>query len=163
VTDWATAEDVTNLTGKTVDAPAVLQAQAIIELTGGLRVVMTDPAFLSPRNLEWLKRAVCYQAAYMVEHPDYFSRMDLVSLTQDGVSAVFRRDSQILSPLARRCLKRLSWRGMRTITPAVNRTYDRPAYRSSDDPDLPGMGIGSGGTIGFGASLNDDDLPWAPM
>jgi hypothetical protein len=157
-TAWATVDDVKRLTGKDLTGDAIDQATAVIELTGGGRLAKLDPAYVSERNFDWLRRAVCYQAAFMDAHPDYFERMDVASLSQDGVSASLKGDSLILAPLARRCLKRLSWRGVRTITPSINRTTDRAGYRTSNAPDLPDVA-----SIGFGASLIDDELPWGPM
>jgi hypothetical protein len=159
---WADAVDVKALTGAVVTDALIDQATAVIELTGGGRLAKLDPAYVSERNLDWLRRAVCYQAAFMADQPDYFARMDVSSLNQDGIQATLKGDSLILAPLARRCLKRLSWRGVRTITPSINRTTDRPGYRTSNAPDLPDV-PSSGGFGGFGASLMDDELPWGPM
>jgi hypothetical protein len=156
-TTWATAVDVKALTGVTVSDTLIDQATAVIELTGGGRLARLDPAFVSERNFDWLRRAVCYQAAFMAGRPDYFEAADVSSLTQDGVSAQLKGDSLILAPLARRCLKRLSWRGVRTITPSINRTTDRPGYRTSNAPDLPDV------AVGYGVGLADDELDWGPM
>lgn len=158
MTDWATAQDVQSLTGKVVDDLVVLQAQAVIELTSGGRVASLDSTLLSTRNLDWLRRAVSYQAAWMVDQPDLFTRMDVSTMSQDGASATIRRDGLVLAPLARHCLKRLSWRGMRTIKPSINRTNDRAGYRFSDAPDLPGSVQSA-----YTSSAYDDDLPWEGM
>lgn len=144
-TTWATAVDVKALTGATVSDALIDQATGVIELTSGGRLARLDPEHVSERNFDWLRRAVSYQAAWMDAHPDYFERMDVADLDQDGVVATFRPDSLVLAPLARRCLKRLSWRGVRTIRPGASSTA------------LPGA------AIGYGAGLPDDALPWRPL
>lgn len=155
---WATASDVLTLTGKTVQDADVDQAVAVVELLGGALVASAADAILSARNLEWLRRAVAYQCAFMVEYPDYFTRMDVSAFTQDGTSATIKADGLVLAPLARRCLKRLSWRGVRTVRPSINRTNDRAGYRFSDAPDLPGVEQGV-----YTSSAYDDDLPWQKL
>lgn len=155
MTNWAAALDVQQLTGKVVGDDDVLQAQAVVELLGGALVTAAGASVLSTRNLDWLRRAVAYQAAFMVEYPDYFTRMDVSVFTQDGTSATIKADGLVLAPLARRCIKRLSWRGMRTLHPSINRTNDRAGYRFSDAPDLP-----TTETAAYTSSAYDDDLPW---
>jgi hypothetical protein len=118
---WATAEDVQQLTGKTVDDTLIDQATAVIEMTQGGRVSSLGTTTVSARNLYWLKLAVAYQAAWMDAQPDYFERMDVDTFTQDGASATLRPDGLRLAPLARTALKRLSWRGMRTIHASTGR------------------------------------------
>lgn len=132
---WASAEDVQNLTGKVVDDTVVQQATGIIEMTSGGRVASMTTVNVSARNLDWLRRAVAYQAAFMVEYPDYFSRQDVSAMTQDGASATFRADGLVLSPLARRCLKRLSWRGVRTMQAGRTDTLRHIPVSTSDDYD----------------------------
>lgn len=136
---WCTAADVQALTGKVVGDEDVAQATGIIELTSGARVASFTTTSISNRNLDWLRRAVAYQAAWMVEHPDYFSRDDVSTFTQDGTSAAYRPDGLVLAPNARRCLKRLSWRGMRTVQAVPGRrTWSAAPYTSDDyDNNLP--------------------------
>lgn len=155
---WATVDDVATLTGRTIDQAGVAQATAVIELTNGGRQAMLDPDWVSPRVLDWLRRAVAYQAAWMASQPDYFERMDLKSLSQDGVAAVFKGDSILLAPLAKRCLNRLPWRGTRTITPSINRTVDKAGYRDSNAPDLPDVP-----TPAYVSDDFDDALPWQAL
>lgn len=144
-TTWATAVDVKALTGKVVSDALIDQATAIVETLGGARLAKLDPSIASERDFDWLRRAVCYQAAWMEAQPDFFERADVSSLNQDGVGASFRPDGLVLAPLARRCLKRLSWRGTRTIRPG------------GSSVQLPGA------AIGYGAGLPDDALPWRPL
>jgi hypothetical protein len=106
---------VQRLTGKVVDDESVDMATGIIEIVSGADADLLNATNLSARNLKWLRYAVAYQCAFMIEHPDYFTRMDVTSMTQDGASATLRADGLVLAPNARRCLKRLSWRGVRTV------------------------------------------------
>ncbi len=132
---WATAEDVQALTGKVVGDDVIQQATGVIELSQGGRLAALDSTTVSGRNLDWLRRAVAYQAAWMVDQPGSFERMDVTTSTQDGASATMKPDALVLAPLARRCLKRLTWRGMRTIQPGPRAGYARLNVYTSDDYD----------------------------
>jgi len=115
---WATIEQVTELTGKTVSAPELAQAAANIELhTGAIEAV--ERPLMSGRDAYWLRLAVCYQAAWQAATPDFFERVEVGSTSQDGQSANFGADSLALAPLAKRAIKRLSWKGTRTLTPSL--------------------------------------------
>jgi len=121
-TPWATVEDVLALTGRTVTAQTrTLAASAIEDHTGLLEgVERTD---ISDRDRAWLRKAVCYQAAWLLAQPDYLERLAVSSAAQDGQSATSgNRDWLTLSPLARKCLKRLSWRGVRTVSTQGSRS-----------------------------------------
>jgi hypothetical protein len=156
---WATAEDVQTLTGKVVQDSDIQQAEGAIALLSAIgRAALLDSTILSTRNLDWLRMASAYQTAWLVEQPDYFSRMDVSQMTQDGTSATLKADALVLAPLARRCLKRLSWRGVRTLTPSINRTVDRSGSRYSNSPDLPGTDQAV-----YTSSAYDDDLPYKPL
>jgi len=134
-TPWATEADVAELTGKTVSAAQRTQAAATIELHVGVieGVERTD---ISDRDRYWLKLATCYQAAWLAAQPDLFERNDVSSAGQDGESATFRADAHTLAPLARRAIKRLSWRGPRTlVTPradAAGRILDTTSEEFDD-------------------------------
>lgn len=133
---WATAADVLSLTGKVVEDDVIQMATGIVEMNSGILQAATS-GVTSPgtRNLEWLRRAISYQAAFMVEYPDYFSRMDVSTFTQDGASAALKTDALTLSPLAKKCIRRLSWRGTRTIQPTTGRPITSRAPYTSDDFD----------------------------
>lgn len=156
-TSWADEADVLRLTGRVVTADDVAQATAVIELTSGGRLAKLDAALVSERNFDWLKRAVAYQAAWMASRPDYFEAMDVSQMTQDGVSATIKADGLILAPLARRCLKRLSWRGVRTIRPTA--TIIGP----HGFPVGTATVLGYASPVGYGAGVPDDELPWRSM
>lgn len=111
---WATTVDILAAVGKNVtEVTRNLAAQSIEMHTGLIEgVVRVD---IVDRDLYWLKLAVCYQAAWLTVQPDYLERSAVASVAQDGQSAVAGNpDWLTLSPMARKCLKRLSWRGVRT-------------------------------------------------
>lgn len=111
---WATAADVLNMTGKTVTEAQVSQAEAVIIIQVN-RTPSASAAF-SPRDLYWLKSAVCFQAAWMPDQPGYLQRQAADSVSQDGVTVVQTKEWQItLSPVAARAIKNLSWKGARTV------------------------------------------------
>jgi len=112
---WATTTDVNNLTGTPVAEDVVTRAQALIELKIG-RTEALATAEMSARDLEWLRRAVAYQAAWLPGQADLNTRLDVTQLSQDGLSTVFAPDAIVYAPLAIRALKKLSWMsGTRSI------------------------------------------------
>lgn len=120
--EWATTEDVTEITGHIVTAPTLAIARGIVETLTGLFESIERPD-ISDRDLEWLKRAVAYQAAFVKDNPDLFSRIDVTNASQDGEAVTFRNvDAHLLAPLARKCIRRLSWR-------QATRPEDRAAER----------------------------------
>lgn len=132
--EWASIADIAAATGATVSALVRTQAAQAIELHTGLieAVVRED---ISDRDLYWLKLAVCYQAAWIEAQPDYLERTAVTQASQDGQSAMYGPDALTLSPLARRALKKLSWRGPRAIVPDRGTTVPRldPVSDASDD------------------------------
>lgn len=111
---WASIEDVANVTGKTVSEAGRNLAAASIELHTGL--IESVPRVDMKRNdAYWLRQAVCFQAAWLAPTPDYLERNDIKASAQDGASASGGPDWMTLAPLARKALKRLSWRGTRTV------------------------------------------------
>lgn len=110
----ATPEEVLKLTGATVDAEAIEAATTIIELYVG-----RDPEVwpkLRERDQRHLKLAVIYQAGWLAHHPEAYSMMDVESFSQLDQSASPRDSAALtLAPLAKRALKRLSWKGIRSV------------------------------------------------
>lgn len=116
MTDWATAGDVAIYTGVTVTSAQVAQAQAVVEIFADTTTSASDAGNISGKNLRLLKQATAYQAAWISQHPDAFTNMDVTSVSQDQVSATFlHANANILAPLAKRCIDRLSWRRMRPL------------------------------------------------
>jgi hypothetical protein len=120
VTDaWATTTEVADMTGVTVDATDLAQAQAVIEIYANRTYDATDG--FTARDLAWLTRAVCWQAAWQSQQYGYASRQSASQVSQDGLSVQRDAGSDVtLAPLAARALKNLSWKGARTLrTPRV--------------------------------------------
>jgi len=152
--DWATTADVLNITGKTVTAAQLQQAQFIVMLFSD---ISPDASFettgvatglISPKNLRYLKFAVAYQAAWMPEHPDVFSNIDTTNVSEDGLSFTqAHENAAILAPLARRSIKRLTWmRPNRSIR--IGKKLD-PAF-----PYIYGS---------RDSATADDSRDWSPM
>lgn len=113
---WASVADITAATGVTVNASTRSIAANAIELTTGL-IEAVERTDISDRDRYWLKLAVCYQAAWIVAQPDYLERNAIASASQDGQAVTGGNpDWLVLAPLARKALKRLSWRGVRTVS-----------------------------------------------
>lgn len=141
---WATVTDVASKTGATVTELERTIAAGVLETITGL-IEEVDRPDISDRDRYWLKVATCYQAAFVLDNPDLFSRADVTSASQDGDSASFRNvDAHLLAPLARKAVRRLSWRGLR--------------------PVLPGGGTAPRSSMLDAASeAFDDRLPWSPL
>lgn len=123
MTNIVTTAEVLSLTGQTVTDDRIAQAQGIIsvkcgrDLSDALVFSGTGLAILVPfaRDQRLLKQAVVYQAAWMNAHPDTFLAADIQQYTADGTSAVYNANGMYLAPLARTCLRRLSWQRTRSI------------------------------------------------
>lgn len=128
---WALLTDVTEITGVTVTAGQLAQAQAQIEVRIGRLGAATSR--IGTADLMWLKRAVSYQAAWLKANPDVVSRMDVTQFNQDGASATVRGDGLVLAPLAKRALRHVSWRGTRSVhTDSVYSTGGAPFYPAAE-------------------------------
>jgi hypothetical protein len=120
---WATEAEALTYTGITVTSAEIEQAQVIVELFTDITEEADD--YLSTKNLRLLKMAVAYQAAWITEHPDLFTHVDVSTMLQDGLQ--FTRgheNAMVLAPFARRAINRLSWRRNRSIKvrPSKRRT-----------------------------------------
>lgn len=94
---------------------------------------------IDDRDRYFLRLATAYQVAFMHDNPDMFSRADVTDASQDGESASFRNpDAHLLAPLARKALRRLSWRSL----------------------TLPGDRTRGRTPINVNSEEYDDSLPW---
>lgn len=106
-----TPEEVFDLTGVEVTTKEIALAQLIIDLESDTTEDAVTAGNVSGRNVRQLKRALAFQAIWMLDHPDVLSAMDVSSVSQDGVSGQFRGDwAQYLAPLAKRHLDKLTWK-----------------------------------------------------
>jgi hypothetical protein len=132
-TPWATTADVATLTGITVNEATLRQAVTTLEVQTGL-IQDVERVDISDRDAYWLKLAACYQAAWLQAQPDVFERNDVANASQDGESAAFRPDAHTLAPLARKALRRLSWRGPRAVVASTPRRRN-PLNVNSEEYD----------------------------
>lgn len=113
---WATISDVATYTGLNVTTAQAEQAQAVIELFADVTEDASDAGNVSAKNLRLLRQAVAYQAAWITQHPDAFTNIDLNNFNQDQVSGTLAHaNALILAPLAKRCVDRLSWKRIRPL------------------------------------------------
>lgn len=170
-TTWATPAAVLALTGVSVDQSMVdLAASVISQKTGAIDDATIMPAgFIGPRDLYWLGQAVMFQAAWMPSQPDLLGRLDATEVMADGQRVYLKADANVLAPLARGAMKRLSWRGSRTAmdrrVAGWLRAQDllaRERYLAA----LRGLNGGAGGMGMLDPSQpqgNDASLPWSPL
>lgn len=124
---WATTADVLNITTKAVGQDNIEAAQIMIEIFSDVTEESSDNGLISGKNLRLLKCAVAYQAAWMTAHPDQFTSTDFETFQMDGLSVTnANENSLILAPMARRCIKRLSWKRNRSIH--INPAFGRRSY-----------------------------------
>jgi len=113
---WATTENIVNTTGMTVTDQQLAQAQALVEVFSDTTIDASDAGNISAKNLRLLRLAVCYQAAWITQHPDAFTNVDLTNFNQDQVSGTLAHaNALVLAPLAKRCIDRLSWKRVRPL------------------------------------------------
>lgn len=128
MSNLATPEDVSLLTGKSVAAADITRAQGIIEDATGIDLSPSDLTHFRARDLRLLKRAVVWQTSYLDDHPDLLSReAGLVSASTNGNAMQWGEggsSSGLVSPLAAMSLRRLSWRRSRSV----------PMVRAKDAP-----------------------------
>lgn len=124
---WATPDEVNDLTGTTPSVADVKRAQGAIETIAGVYIEDTAWPNLGAADRRWLRNAVAYQAAFMASTPDYFERMRVASASQDGQSATYGVEALELAPLARKALRKLSWKGSRAVHLAAPPTRDLDA------------------------------------
>lgn len=145
---WATTGDVTVYTGVTATDAQVAQAQAVVELFADTTEDASDAGNISAKNLRLLKQAVAYQTAWITQHPDAFTNIDLSNFNQDQVSGTLTHaNSLVLAPLAKRCIDRLSWKRIRPL---------RIGARSGYGHIPRTMNLTS-------AVMDDDDPRWQPL
>lgn len=111
---WATAADVIHLTGSVVSEQIVLQANAAVEVVAG-RTWLLGSDRTGKADKEWMRRAVSYQAAWLLEQPDAFQRMDLLNLSAGGRGGTLTPTGVVLAPMARWALRRVSWLRSRSV------------------------------------------------
>lgn len=157
---WATAAETLTYTGITVTDAEVEQAQAMVEMFAD--VTEDANANMSSKNLRLLKMAVAYQAAWITEHPDVFTHVDVSTMLQDGLQFVSGHENAfVLAPMARRAIARLSWRRNRSIKVRLPK---RRTMRGIRQIDYLGTSYNNGAAIdrrGSAFDASDDGGLWS--
>lgn len=118
---WCDIDQVSLLTGETVDAATMIRAQNIIETYTDVFADQPPPAMYA-RDYRYLQNALCYQAGWMTGRLDLFANVDVTSQSQDGSSAtVAHEQANKLAPLAWTTIRKLSW----NRTGRIRVDYDR--------------------------------------
>jgi|SRR5687768_11911172 len=144
---WATTAEVLSVTGVTVTDAQLAQANSVITIFAN----RTEDAVLSARDLNWLKQATCWQAAWQKDQAGYMTRHAVTEVTQDGMQLIYSGGGEpnlasiTLAPLAQRALKNTSWKGSRSvrIDPVSETAW--------------------GHTTNLRLESNDDLFPWQPI
>lgn len=145
---WATPQQVIDATGMSVTDQQIGQAQLVIEMFADTTSDASDAGNISPKNLRLLRLAVAYQAAWITQHPDAFTNIDLTNYNQDQVSGTpGHANALILAPLAKRSIDRLSWKRIRPL---------RIGRRAGGGQIPRTMNLTS-------ATADDDDPRWRPI
>lgn len=110
---WATLQQVLDITGVSVTAAQLTQAQGSVEINSNR--IYDDTARIRPRDLYWLRMAVAYQAAWERGQFDLNTRLDANQVQQDGLVANLNDKAPILGPRAKQALQRCSWMRGRTL------------------------------------------------
>lgn len=114
-----TPEQAKTITGADVTVEQIATATGIVEAVTGVDL-SAEPLPFVRRDLRHLRNAVAWQARYMLD-PEAAAAVDrpgnLASANANGVSVAWTGGSAeaILAPLARMALRRLSWRGSRSV------------------------------------------------
>lgn len=129
MTAITTTAQVLATTGVTVTDEQIATASGVIEAVTGLDLTL-DPLPLVKRDVRHLRAAVAWQARFMLD-PEAGAAIDragnLTSASANGVAVAWGGDGSadaILAPLARLALKRLSWKGSKTVRMVPGRTYE---------------------------------------
>lgn len=112
---FTTINDVKTITGKIVNAALVQRAQYAIETFIG----KFEADITVDRDVEILKRAVAYQAAYMLNNEDVvFEQIAVQTTTQNDSSTTFKAgdtNSPFIAPMSVMVCKNLSFVKSRSI------------------------------------------------
>lgn len=113
---WATAAEVSAITGKTVSAENVALASSIISTFSGADVEAPAES-ITAVDRRHLKRATAWQAAWLASKPGLITERESAESITSDTQAITRgsRDDALLAPLAQRELKSLSWVGTRSV------------------------------------------------
>lgn len=120
--------DVLAVTGASATSAQVAAADGVVTLF--VNRESSASASVHPRDLACIRAAIAWQTPWQAGQPDFLTRSQFDTVNQDGLSiSTAAQWAKILSPLAARALKNLSWKGSRTLrtTPV-----DEPSGRNVD-------------------------------
>lgn len=114
-----TLSDVFNTTAVSAAASDLASADSIVTIY--VNRTPSASGAISPRDLATIATAIQWQTAWMSQNPNVFQRNQFESLTGDGQSVTQAAEwAHVLSPIAARAIRNLSWKGSRTLrTPSV--------------------------------------------
>lgn len=112
--------DVLATTGASATTAQVASADAVVSIY--INRQSTASASVSARDLATIRAAIVWQTPWQAAQPDFLTRSQFESLSQDGLSVQSSAQwAKVLAPLAARSLRNLSWKGSRTQrTPNVD-------------------------------------------
>lgn len=139
-----TPAEIAAATGQAFVESDVQTAQDVVELFSGHPLSDTvEVDALTAADLRRLRMAVQWQAVYLAAHPDILSREFVKRASVNGAS--IERDSDgVLSPLAARCIKSLSWVAGAA---GVAVTTLRPSLRAYVEQPDPWVLLSTGGRL----------------
>ena len=112
---FTTIAQVKTITGKIVDSALIERSQYVIEAYIG----KFEASITVAKDLEILKRAVAYQAAYMLNNEDIvYEQMNVSTIMQNDSSTTFKQGdttSPFIAPMAVMVCNRLSFVRSRSI------------------------------------------------
>lgn len=160
MTTWATPAEAGVITNKSVSQEDLDTAQGVIDLYSNVSIEASGA--VGNRNLRWLKYAVSWQAVWQAARVDYGTAMDVDQVTQDGHTfSKGNVDAHILSPVARRALRKLSWNKTRTLDPLSPDEAIALKYGGYSGDGLDWGGPRSG--VSGNEEWLDDFSRWEPM
>ena len=139
---WATVAETLTYTKLTVTSADIDAAQFMVELFADV----TEDATISTKNLRLLKMAVAYQAAWISDHPDIFTHVDVSTMLQDGIQFTnAHANAGVLAPMAKRAIDRLSWKRNRSIrVKRAKRTTNQGLRQITDASGFDQVNYGDG-------------------
>jgi hypothetical protein len=115
---FVTVEAVKSTTGADVTDDNIVEATGIIGACTGVDFTI-DPLPLRKADVRHLRTAIVWQAKYVKEHPDVLTReAGMTGANANGVSVSWGpggSEGGLVAPLARMALRRLSWKGSRSV------------------------------------------------
>lgn len=134
-TTWATQDDVLALTAKATDGATLTAANLVIEVFSRRIYTIAAPN-TGTRDLEWMKRAVAFEATWMPGQPDFWTRLDVSTIVEGRKAITLKEQTLLLAPMARIALSRVSWQKTRSIH--IRSAFQDGLSPISSNPDSAG-------------------------